>query len=176
MPALNGIQTAKELRRIDKQVVLMFITNMSQYAIHGYEVEAIDYVIKPVAYADFALKIQKAMRYISRNNDENLVIHTQEGIVQLQISQIFYVEVIRHYLLYHTISGIYKVRGVMKETEKTLEPYHFVRSNQCYLVNLKYVEAINGSTVKVAGEELQMSRNKKSEFMLQFIRYVGGLQ
>lgn len=176
MPGLNGIETAKELRRMDKNVVLMFITNMSQYAIHGYEVEAIDFVIKPVAYMDFALKLQKAMRYIKQNSDHKIVLNTQEGIVHVNVSDIFYVEVIRHYLVYHTVNGDYTVRGVMKETQQNLSEHHFVRSNQCYLINLKYVESIYGSTVKIAGEELQMSRNKKNDVMLAFTKYVGGIQ
>lgn len=175
MPGLNGIETAKELRRMDKNVVLMYITNMAQYAIHGYEVEAIDFVIKPVTYLDFALKLQKAMRYIKQNSDSKIVLNTQEGIVHVNVTDIFYIEVIRHYLVYHTVNGDYTVRGVMKETQEKLSEYHFVRSNQCYLINLKYIESIYGSTVKVAGAELQMSRNKKNDVMVAFTKYVGGI-
>ncbi|SCP98673.1 LytR/AlgR family response regulator transcription factor [Anaerobium acetethylicum] len=176
MPGLNGIETAKELRRMDSRVVLMFITNMAQYAIHGYEVEAVDFVIKPVSYPDFVLKIQKAIRYIARNQDQKLTLHAQEGVVHLHVSDIRYIEVIRHYLLYHTAKGNYTVRGVMKEAEESLEKYHFVRSNHCYLVNLKYVESISGNIVKVGGDDLQISRNKKNEFLMKFTRYVGGMQ
>ncbi len=175
MPGLNGIDTAKELRRMDKRVVLIFITNMAQYAINGYEVEAVDFVVKPVAYADFSLKLNKAMRYIKQNNNKKIVLNTQEGIVNVLISDVFYVEVIRHYLVYHTVNGDYTVRGVMKETEKELADYHFARINQGYLANLKYVESIYGNVTKVAGKELSISRNKKSDFMLQFTRYVGGM-
>lgn len=176
MPGLNGIETAKELRRVDSRVVLMFITNMAQYAINGYEVEAVDFVVKPVAYQDFAMKIKKAMRYIERNQDRRIALNTQEGVVHLHVSDIYYIEVVRHYLEYHTVSGNYTVRGVMKETEESLAEYHFVRSNHCYLVNLKYVEAVSGSTVRVAGAPLQISRNKKSEFMTAFTRYIGGIR
>lgn len=176
MPGLNGIETAKELRRMDGSVVLMFITNMPQYAINGYEVEAVDFVIKPISYADFVLKIQKALRYISRNQDRKLTLATTAGAVKLNVSDIYYIEVIRHYLVYHTVSGSYTARGVMKETQGALLEYHFVRSNHCYLVNLKYVESVSGNTVKVAGDELLISRNKKTEFWMEFTRYVGGMQ
>lgn len=176
MPGLNGIKTARELRRMDSLVVLMFITNMAQYAIHGYEVEAVDFVIKPVSYPDFVLKIKKAIRYIERNKDETIMINTQDGLVHLYLSDIYYIEVIRHYLIYHTVSGDYTVRGVMKEVEENLSKHYFVRSNHCYLVNLKYVEAINGNLIRVAGDDLQISRNKKNEFLMEFTRYVGGIQ
>jgi len=176
MKGLNGIETAKEMRRMDKRVVLMFVTNMAQYAINGYEVEAVDFVIKPVSYPDFVMKMQKAMRYISRNQDKKLTLNTPDGVVHLNVSDICYIEVIRHYLIYHTVNGNYTVRGVMKEAEDVLSEYHFIRSNHCYLVNLKYVEAISGNSVKAGNDSLQISRNKKNEFLMEFTRYVGGLQ
>lgn len=175
MPGLNGIETAKELRRIDASVVLMFITNMMQYAIHGYEVDAIDFVVKPISYGDFVLKMQKASRYVDRNKNKKISLNTSEGIVQLDVTDIHYVEVIRHDLIYHTVHGQYKVRGSLREAEKALLDFHFTRSNHCYLVNLKYVEAVSGNLLRVAGEELVMSRNKKNDVLLEFAKYVGGL-
>lgn len=175
MPGLNGIEAARELRRMDSKVVLMFITNMAQYAINGYEVEAIDFVIKPILYPEFSLKLHKAMRYIKRNKDHKVALNTQNGPVYLHLSDIYYIEVMKHYLIYHTVNGECTVRGVLKDVEEKLKEYHFVRSNQGYLVNLKYVESIVGNTVKVAGTELQISRNKKSEFLMEFARYVGGM-
>lgn len=175
MPGLNGIETAKELRRIDASVVLMFITNMMQYAIHGYEVDAIDFVVKPISYGDFVLKMQKASRYVDRNKNKKISLNTTEGIVQLDVTDIHYVEVIRHDLIYHTVHGQYKVRGSLREAEKALLDFHFTRSNHCYLVNLKYVEAVSGNLLRVAGEELVMSRNKKNDVLLEFAKYVGGL-
>ena len=175
MPGLNGIETAKELRRIDASVVLMFITNMTQYAIHGYEVDAIDFVVKPISYGDFVLKMQKASRYVERNKNKKISLNTTDGVIQLDVSDIHYVEVIRHDLIYHTVHGQYKVRGSLREAEKALLDFHFTRSNHCYLVNLKYVEAVSGNLLRVAGVELVMSRNKKNDVMLEFAKYVGGL-
>lgn len=175
MPGLNGIETAREIRRMDKRVVIIFITNMAQYAINGYEVEALDFVIKPLAYADFVMKLQKAMRYIARNQDKKIAINTSDGVVHIDISDLLFVEVIRHYLVFHTLNGDYTVRGVMKETEIELSSYHFVRSNHCYLVNLRHVETIRGNMVKVGSHDLQISRNKKNEFLMEFTRYIGGM-
>lgn len=176
MPGLNGIETAKELRRIDSRVVLMFITNMAQYALQGYEVEAVDYVIKPLSYADFSMKMKKAMRYITLNSGEDITLKTSDRIVKVNVLDIIYVEVIRHYLIYHTTRGEVTVRSTMKETEEMLTKYSFVRSHNCYLINLKYVEAIEGNFVRLAGEELAVSRKKKSELLTEFARYVGGIK
>jgi DNA-binding LytR/AlgR family response regulator len=64
----------------------------------------------------------------------------------------------------------------MKEIEEKLLQHRFLKCNRCYLVNLKYVEAVNGQDLRVGGEELPISRNKKNEVLQAFARYVGGLQ
>lgn len=176
MPGLNGIETAKELRRMDSNVVIMFITNMAQYAIHGYEVEAVDYVLKPLSYADFAMKVQKALRYIARNEDANVKLCTKDGMVHLAVSDIYYIEVRGHYLIYHTTREEYMARGVMKETEEQFARYQFARCSHGYLINLKYVQSVSGNIVTVAGEEIALSRSKKNDFMEAFARYIGGMQ
>lgn len=130
MPGMDGISLARRIRQDDKEVLLMFITNMAQYALHGYEVEAIDYVIKPLGYQEFALKMKKAMRYMGRHEKKQMMLQTTDGIQPVAIEDILYVEVIRHYLQYHTTGQVYEVRGAMKEAEEELERYHFVRCNQ----------------------------------------------
>lgn len=98
MPGMDGISLARRIRQDDKEVLLMFITNMAQYALHGYEVEAIDYVIKPLGYQEFALKMKKAMRYMGRHEKKQIMLQTTDGIQPVAIEDILYVEVIRHYL------------------------------------------------------------------------------
>ena len=118
MPGIDGIETARRIRKVDKDVIIMFITNMAQYAIHGYSVEAIDYVLKPITYEDFKMKINKASRFIERNTQHQIMLNTTEGKVPVAIADIYYIEVVRHYLHYYTSHGKYEVRGVMKELEK----------------------------------------------------------
>ena len=67
MPGINGIETARLLRQRDPDVLLMFVTNMPQYALAGYAVDALDYLIKPVAYGHFTLKLQKTLRHLRRD-------------------------------------------------------------------------------------------------------------
>lgn len=175
MPGINGIETAKEIRKVDTRAIIMFITNLAEYAIHGYEVEAVDYVLKPITYDDFSMKIFKALRYIERNVKKQIILHTSEGDIPVLVSDIYYVEVVRHYLYYYTSSGKYEVRGVMKELELELQGMNFKRCNQSYLVNLAHVRAIRGNDVVVGEDYVPISRNKKSDFMDAFAKYVGGL-
>lgn len=174
MPDLNGIEAAKLLREKDEHVLLMFVTNKPQYALDGYAVDAIDYVLKPVSYPDFRLKMQKVMRFFSQNINPRLSVNTTDGIVCLNISQIFYIESQLHYLIYHTSQGNYKARGKLNDIETRLIPYHFARASVSYLVNLKHLESMNGDEITVGGNVLSVSRSKKADFLSAFTKYIGG--
>ena len=108
MPYLNGIEVAKKLREKDEIVTLIFMTNMPQYAINGYEVNAIDYVIKPVSYFTFKAKTDKAVRHREKNTDYNFTVSNRNGIERLQTSSVYYVEVMNHSLLFHTEKGLWR--------------------------------------------------------------------
>ena len=158
-------------------MVLMFVTNMSQYALEGYEVEAVDYVLKPVSYQDFALKLRKAQRYISQNRDTQIALHTTSGIVLLMVSQVIYVESALHYLIYHTTTSDYRVRGSISDAESTLPHGQFSRCNTSFLVNLKYVKALERDEVLMNPDNhrLKISRGRRGTFLDQMGRYLGGV-
>lgn len=176
MPGLSGIDAAKELRLKDSNITIMFVTNMPQYALEGYAVEAIDYVLKPLSYPNFRLKMLKASRYILRNSNKKVTINTpNEGIITLNTSDIYYVESKLHYVFYHTKNDIYKMRAKLSEVEDILLPYHFARSGGSYIINLAYLEKIDGNEIIVAGESLPLSRRMKSSLMSAFTKYMGGI-
>ena len=83
MPGINGMEAAHKLREKDENIALFFVTNMKHYALEGYSVDALDYLIKPVTYEDLALRLQKARRYILRNRDENVVLRIGGSIWRL---------------------------------------------------------------------------------------------
>lgn len=176
MPGINGVDAARQLRQKGNSIVIMFVTNMPQYALAGYEVEAVDYVLKPLSYQDFALKMQKASRYVQRNRDAAITLQTADGLVSVQASEILYVESVLHYLMYHTTQGSWKVRGSMTQAEKELGAFRFARCNSGFLVNLRHVQAIEKEDVLIGGQRLKISRGKRLEFMNAFTRYLGGLE
>ena len=176
MPQMSGIDTAKELRKKDSNVTIMFVTNMPQYALEGYSVEAVDYVLKPLSYPDFRLKMKKANRYILRNSVKKVTINTtEEGLITVDSSDIYYVESKLHYIYYHTKKGIYKMRAKLTEVEDILLPYHFARSGGSFLINLAYLEKIDGNEIVIAGETLPLSRRMKASLMSAFTKYMGGI-
>lgn len=173
MPYLNGMDAAAKLRTLDPTVLLIFITNLAQYAIRGYEVDALDYILKPVTYAGFSLKITRALKRMSRRERRTeVLIPTKEGKIRVALEDIRYIESSDHYVLYHTKEEIYRQYATMSSVEQRLSDYPFARCNNCYLVNLAYVEKVKGFSVTVGGEVLQMSQTRKKEFLQRLTEYL----
>lgn len=173
MPHLDGMELARRLRRIGSDCCIIFITNMPQYAVQGYEVEALAYLIKPVRYFNFSQVLKKAAERVKKRQTEDvsIVINTRQEVKVVPSSTIRYIEVESHNLVFHTTDGDLRTRASLKTLEEQLAGMNFCRCNSCYLVNLRYVDSILGSTVRVGSDELLMSRNKKKEFVERYMTY-----
>ncbi len=176
MPKVNGMDAAEEIRKVDTDVVLMFITNMAAYAIRGYEVEALDFVMKPVTYYSFAMKMTRAIKRVVKKEQQQIVLTLPGGVKKFGIQQIYYVEVQNHMLHYYTEEGEYVVRGTMQSVESMLASYPFVKCNHWYLVNLAHVTEVKKNTVVVCNHELEISRRNRTPFLKALTEYVGGIR
>lgn len=172
MPGTNGMDAARQIRSQNDTVVIMFITNVAQYAINGYEVDAVDYVIKPIGYYDFAMKFRKAVRSAGRNRSSSLVIDSLDGPVSLNVQDILYVEVMAHYLIYHTATVDYRVRASMKDHEDLLRSYHFARCHKSYLINLSKVTGVHSADVLVGDLSIPIGRAFKESLLSDYIRFL----
>lgn len=173
LPDLNGMETARKMREIDKTVALVFVTNMAQFAIKGYEVDAFDFIVKPVTYFDFALKLERAIDRMSGRTGVKIMVSVDDALKCITADEIKYVEIIKHRLIYHTTSGTFEAYGTLKKVAPALLSADFAKCNNCYLVNLRYVSGVKGYTVTVGGDELQISHPKKKEFIKALNNYLG---
>ena len=176
MEGRDGIETAKEIRKQDEEIQIIFVTNLAHMAIRGYEVRALDFILKPVNFYSFSMKIQNAISMIQNKKSKTIVISTMNGVVRFSTNELYYAEVDGHYIYYHTKDGSYKQKQSMKELEDLLAGLSFKRCNNCYLVNLKYVDAVDRDDVKVGGEWLKISRPRKKEFLQALANYMGGIK
>ena len=176
MPGLDGFRAAEKIRETDADVVLVFVTNMAQYAIRGYEVDALDYVLKPVNYYQFSTKLSRAIQRVQRRKGGQIVLQLAGGGIQLlDTGEIYYLETRSRMLYYHTVKGEFAVRASLQSAEKQLAEYHFVRCNQCYLVNLKHVRGIENEFALVGEDRLEISRRQKAAFLTAVASYMGGV-
>lgn len=165
MTFMDGMTTAERIREKDNEVVIIFITNMPQYAIQGYKVDALDYVLKPISYFAFSQRIDRALTRVKKKEATYITVAQKGGKKKLNVDKICYVEVRDHDLIYHSTKGDIVTKSSMKEAEDTLSGTKFFRCNRCYLVNLEYVEDFRGNDVTVASDVIQVSRARKKAFM-----------
>lgn len=176
MEFVDGMTAAGRIREVDEDVLIIFITNMPQYAIKGYQVGALDYILKPLSYYAFSQTIKRAINR-RQTTDKRYIVAGERGIKQkIDVSDILYVEVINHDLIFHTKNGNINAKGTMKDTMNELSGMDFFQCNKGYLINLEYVDSVEGSDVRVGKDKLQVSRSKKKpllDALNEYMRKIG---
>lgn len=173
MPGIDGMETAKRLRLVDDNVSIVFVTNMAQYAINGYEVGAIDFIVKPVDYTNFSLKFNKVLDVQSRKKNKKVKIKTAEGLISVNTTDIIYCETYGHYLNYHIKDGVITTRQSLKDAIESLGN-EFKQCSKSFIVNLSYVRKITPTSIYVFNEKAQeieiiLSRKLKDQFISYLI-------
>ena len=174
MPHLNGLDAAAKLREIDKTTLLIFATNLGHMAARGYEVEAFDFIVKPVQYDALKLKLNRAFAKLYQMQEKDVSFTSEGAKIRMPAASVRYVEVRDHQLIFHTAEGDYPAYGTMSSIAEHLHPLGFSLCNNCYLVNLKHVRRIQKFTVMVGDDALQISRPRRKTFLEELNNYIGG--
>ena len=170
---MDGMTAAEEIRKLDTEVVIMFVTNTPQYAIRGYEVDAFDYVLKPVSYFAFSQRLSRARSRMKKRESKMLAINLKGGVFRLDVSDIFYIESRGHDIIFYTSSGEYVTSGTMRDIEEKMVPMNFFRGNKGYLINLAHVDGVKDNCAIVKGKQLVLSRARRKDFMESLAAYRG---
>lgn len=177
MKHLDGFYTAGKIREKDDQAVIVFITTLAQYAVRGYEVDAMDYLIKPLSYERFCPRLEKALQRVSRFQDQYIFLPSGDGKDRVAASSILYIDVDRHTLRVHTKGRTYEMRMPIGKMEEELAPSHFLRCDQSVLVNPRFVVRVGKDTVEVGEDEktvlLPVSRSRKKQFLQDLAALIG---
>lgn len=174
MKFLDGMLTAEMIREKDSDVIIIFISNMENYAIRGYEVNALDFILKPVQYFSFSQKLSRAIRKLDKKEDKSVILQIEGGAKKIKISDICYIESEGHKLIYYlTQETVVKKNATLRDAEELFLPFHFFRCNKGYLVNLAHVDEIVGNIAVVNGHDVLISRGKQKPFLDAFYEYIG---
>lgn len=175
MPHVNGLDASKELRTIDNDVVLIFVTNLAKFAIKGYEVDATSFLVKPVNYFMIENCFKKILRRISINNENAIWINADSKSKKILYDDIIYIEVQDHFSLFHTFEGDFQIRRTLSSIENEIgNKSGFSRCSAAYLVNLKYVTNLLSDEVTLnQNVKLPITRTKKKKFDEDFTSYYG---
>ena len=174
MPGMNGLEAARELRKIDPAVILIFVTNMAQYAIAGYEVEALDFILKPINKYSFAIKVKRAVSRVPKKTEDYISVKTDGEKRQIPISSVRYLDMDGHYVIYHTKEGNLKEYDTLKEACGKLQRSFFVFANRSCLVNLFYVTSVSRDSVMLGNDRIDISRPQRKAFLSAVSDFMGG--
>lgn len=172
MEEMDGMTAAEKIRLFDKEVVIIFITNMIHYAMKGYAVEALDYVLKPINYFAFSQRITRALERMKKKRSKQLLISRYGNVKRISTDELLFVEVHNHDIEYHTVDEVISVRGTLRAVEKELADLPFFRCNSGCLVNLDYVDEMDASDVLVKGQRIPVSRARRKEFLDRMNHYL----
>lgn len=175
MPHINGMRAAELIREKDDRVILVFITNVARYAVKGYEVQALDYILKPLNKDAFFAKLDRIVKMAKRREEKSVLLNTSDGSKRIPVSHILYAEALRHQVVYHTEEGDITVRGSLKDAEQLVEGCGFEKCNSGFLVNLRHVRGISGDDALVGSDRLPISRARKKPFMQALTAYIGSM-
>lgn len=175
MPFMDGMTAAGHIRRVDPEVVIVFVTNLAQYAIQGYSVNALDYILKPLNYFSFSQRLTRALRYVKKREQDYLTVAVKGGALKLEVGGIYYIERLGRQLMFHTRDGVYASSATLQQMEEALENKGFARCNKGYLVNLAHVSGVQDGCAVVRGDKLLISRGRRGPFLDALADYVGGI-
>lgn len=178
MKHMDGMTAAERIRALDEDVAIIFITTTVSFAVQGYLVDALGYVVKPVSYLAFSQILKKAVRQSEKRSIKTyLDIEVETGHLRLDSSRIYYVESQRHNVIVHTESGLFITPGPLKRIETLLSDKGFSKCHNAYLVNLEHVNGVlQNSVLLPGGISLPVSRARKKAFMEALTDYMGGIR
>ena len=173
MPSQSGIDLYKTL---DPGPLVIFTTAYSEYAVEGFNLNAIDYLLKPFALERFQQAVAKAIEYISfrqmpENHDDTLLIRADYSLIKVRTADILFVEAADDYLKIHQErKSPLIVRMTMKSLVSMLPANDFVRIHRSYIVALRRIENVRNRTITVGDKNIPIGSNYEDSFFRQFKR------
>lgn len=164
MPVMDGMEAARKLRERDSTVVLVFLTALAQYAIQGYEVQAADYILKPVNQTVLEMKLKRLLPRC-RRNESTIALDTDKNKVFLQPDELLYVEIYDHHIHYQTTDGVLRSYGTLKQVEEKLPKNIFYRINNQTIINLRHVTRMDTENVYMGEREFPISMRRRKGFI-----------
>lgn len=156
MGNMDGVSLAREIRKSNKSVQIIFITGYSDYIADGYDVEALHYLMKPIKKEKLFDVLDRSVLKLIQN-EKHIVINTSDEMLRISLNKIIYIDVDRNYITIHTNKD-YKIKKTLGEIEKELDERFFRIGRSC-IVNLKYINRVTKTDVYlVTGTTLQLPR------------------
>lgn len=148
MGKMNGVELARDVRRNNREIQIVFVTGYMEYIQEGYEVEALNYLLKPITNEKLFAVLNRAVERL-KACEKALLLTVSDEIIRIPLYEIKYVEVRKNYVTIHSGKD-YEVKKTLSELEKNLDD-SFFRTGRSFIVNLRFVRKITRTNVELAG-------------------------
>ncbi|TXJ23602.1 MAG: response regulator transcription factor [Chitinophagaceae bacterium] len=169
MPGITGLEY---LKNVTMQPLVILTTAYPNYALEGYELNIIDYLLKPIAFDRFTKAMQKAKEYtelreapLGSHQSPWLFVRSEKRIEKVELKDILYIESLGNYVNICTTGRNIIAYLTLKGIESQLPANEFIKIHQSYLVNFSKIDSIEGNHLKIGDKSLVISRNYKDELM-----------
>lgn len=173
---MNGLETARELRKLNTAVALIFVTEHLTDAVGAFEVQAADFIPRPMDIQRFGWSLTTVLQRLERERGDYVTFHTSPARwVRIPMHSILYVESGRNKAILHTVRDTYELYASMKDVEESLDPERFFRCHSGYIVNLSNIVQVNAlDAMLIDGTMVSISKARRHDFM-ERLKQVSGL-
>lgn len=171
MKEIDGIQTAKRIKEIYKSTQIVFLTNSKEYALDGYDVKALDYIIKNSIQLE--VKIQQTLEYCCSKVNDYLIINNKFSIEKIEISTIMYIESNKRKVTIHTIDYKYEIYEKLNNIYDKVKSFGFTKTHKSYIINMDFIKKIGTKEViTMKGDIIPISRVNINIVKQDFMKYL----
>lgn len=176
LPGVNGMEAAHLVRVYDEVTPIIFVTNLAQYAVSGYEVDATGFIVKPATFGSLRMSLDRALRKVRQGTSRSVMVSTDEGVRVIPVSQIVWIEIKGHHVTFH-LEGEEDLEsyGSLSQVEKDLAEAPVLRVSKSFVVNMDKVRRVSGLRLLLtSGDEIPISRARRREVVDALNDYLGG--
>jgi DNA-binding LytR/AlgR family response regulator len=176
LPGTDGMKAARELRDSGLDVPIVFVTNLAQYAVEGYAVSALDFIVKPVDYAALTLRMDRAVKAMEARSEHTICIQAKQGLHAVQARGLILVETRGHDIAYCLADGSELLaRKALREAASELPSPPFLQISSGCIINMAHATGMEGSKIELSdGRAVYMSRGHRKSCLQALARYLGG--
>lgn len=181
LPLISGIDL---LQGLSNPPLVIITTAYSEYAIEGFNLDVLDYLLKPYAFSRFVKATNKALKLSKDNSlsvnkpvlaedkvgDESVILNIDKTLHRVKVSNIIFISSDKDYVEIQTVEGKFVLVGSLRNWEEKLEEFCFSRIHKSYVVNLDFVKKVSGNQVSIGDQLLPVGRTYKGQFMEKFLK------
>lgn len=176
MPNCNGVTLAKNIRKNQIHCEIIFVTILKEYVLNAFEVEALDYIYKPIDTQRLQNALKRAIKKLQKQQQKFLLIQTKYITQNINISQIYYIEVINRKIYVHTQHDTIEYYSKLEQVQKQLDE-RFIKCHRSYIVNMDYFYQYQNNMITLQnGQTVPVSRLRQKELLYAMLQYMKGEQ